>query len=155
MKKIIGNPVKALMLCLCGVAVILMSSIPAPGGDCFEIFLNNKQVVKQCLHGEKEIHTISLQQVSSNDELKVFYSHCGKVGVGRTLAIKDSKDNILRKWTFADGTATSKFVSFKVKEIMQLKSKNTTLQLVYSAKELPSGMVLAKINTSSASYASK
>ena len=152
MKKIIGNTVKALLLGLCGV--LAMSFSFAPGGDCFEIFLNNKQVVKQCLYGDKEIHTISLQQVNSNDELKVFYSHCGKVGMGRTLAITDSKNNILRKWTFSDGTATSKFVTVKVKELMQLKSKNTTLQLVYSAKQLPEGMVIAKINTASASFAS-
>jgi len=125
----------------------LVSFSKVKGGDYFEIYLNNKLVVQQILHSDKTVKQLSLQQSNYNDQLKIVYSECGRIGQERRITIKDGQNRVIKQWSFVNGTKTAKEMAFKVKDILDLKKGDAVLQLVYSSKELPKGQVLASITT--------
>src|SRR5688500_15324935 len=139
------NRFMAVLGCIVLSATLISFSSPG-GGDSFEIYLNKKLLVQQNLHGNKSIKTVTLQQSNYNDELTIKYSHCGRVGQGRTIAMKEG-NKIIKQWRFADGTNSPSAMTIKVKDILNLKKSSTTLQLFYTADELPKGYLLASIAT--------
>jgi hypothetical protein len=125
-------------------SLILFSFTVPFGGDNFTIKLNDKLVLQQYLHLDKTIKTLSLEGASSNDELKISFSHCGEVGKARVLTIKDENDKILKQWRFENSNET---MTCKVKEILSLGKGHSAIKLCYSSSELPKGQVLASIKT--------
>lgn len=114
-----------------------------PGGDSYEIRLNNKVLLKQFVHQPVTVQSLSLGSAGSNDELVVYYSHCGRTGKGRSIAVSDTKNHLIKKWHFKD--AGSGMV-IPVKELLALEKKNKgSLQLHYSATELPEGRMLTSL----------
>lgn len=133
-------------------SMALVSFSNGKGGDYFEIYLNNKLVVQQVLHADKKVKQLSLQQSNYNDQLKVVYSECGRIGQERKITIKDGQNRVLKQWSFVNGTKSAKEMIVNVKEILDLKKANTLLQLVYSSRELPKGQVLASITKANNSH---
>lgn len=127
---------------LVALSVILFSFTAGWGGDSFTIYLNNKLIFQQYLHDDKNIKNITLQAANYNDELKISFSHCGKVGKSRTITIKDQHNKVLKQLRFEDANAS---MTCKVKDIFDLKERSITLQLFYSSNELPKGQVLASV----------
>ena len=123
------------------------------GGDYFEIYLNNRLVIQQVLHSDKNVKQISLQQSNYNDQIKVVYSECGRIGQERKITIKDGQNRVIKQWSFENGTKTAKEMTFKAKDILDLKKGDAVLQLVYSSKELSKGQILASIATPKTSIA--
>ena len=126
--------------------VLLLTSLSftaKAGGDSYEIYLNNKLIVKQARMGVT-VDNLQLSKANYNDELVVRYSHCGTTGKGRSIVLKDDKNNIIKEWKFADGNAS---MSIPVKEILELQKKNnTTLSLYYfSSQYLPKGRMLTSV----------
>lgn len=115
------------------------------GGDSYRVYVNNKLVLEQYVHGQKSIPAIGLDQRSQNDEIRVYYSHCGKVGHARNLAIKDNTDKVLKQWKFADAASTEVPMSCKASDIVSLRKSGGKLGLHYSAKEMPDWKMLALI----------
>ncbi len=148
MKQLIGKPKKAFLLAICGFCMFILSSSAPYGGDSFEIYLNQKLVIQQALHADKSVKELSLQTNNYNDQLKVSFSHCGKIGEGRSLALKGKDNRVVKQWKFADGTSSSRYMSFSVKELIDVQKANAAekLNLVYSSKELPKGYILASVN---------
>ncbi len=68
------------------------------GGDSYEIYLNNKLILKQFVTQPINIRSLQLDKSNSNDRLIIFYSHCGQPGKGRSIAIKGDKGNIIKQW---------------------------------------------------------
>jgi hypothetical protein len=127
---------------LIAISATLFSFTSGRGGDSFTIQLNNKLILQQYLHGDKIIKNITLQAANYNDELKISFSHCGKVGKSRTITIKDQHDKVLKQLHFEDANAS---MTCKVKDILDLKERGIALQLFYSSKELPNGQALASV----------
>jgi hypothetical protein len=127
---------------LMALSVTLFSFKTGKGGDSFTIHLNNKLVLQQHLYGDKTVKSLTLQASNSNDELRISFSHCGKVGKSRMLTIKDQNNKLLKQWRFED---TNGSMTCKVKDILGLEKGNTTLQLFYSSAEMPKGHVLVSI----------
>jgi len=123
------------------------------GGDYFEIYLNNRLVVQQVLHSDKNVKQLSLQQSNYRDQLKVVYSECGRIGQERKITIKDGQNRVLKQWSFVNGTKSAKEMVVNVKDILDLKKSDPVLQLVYSSKELTKGQVLASITKTNNSQA--
>jgi hypothetical protein len=130
-------------------AMILLSftifSFSVPGGDHFEIYLNKKLILQDFVSQNASVKTVALDQQNVNDEVNIYYSHCGKLGSKRTIVIKDGK-NVLKQWRFSD-VGSKKFMSFGAKELLSFQSKNgdKKLNLVYSSEQLPEGRLLATI----------
>jgi hypothetical protein len=138
-------------------AFSLASFMRKPGGDSFTIYLNDKLLVQQFVHLKEKTKTISLQQASANDVIKVHYSHCGKMGVARNLSVKDQQNKTLKAWRFEDSNDGDKGVmKFQASEVARLQkaSGNKTLSLIYTSEQLPEGFVLVNISVRSEVQAS-
>lgn len=138
---------KLLTLLTTGAFISILSSFASPaGGDVFEVYLNQKLVFQQFVHMDKKIKDLSIGTANYNDELRIKYSHCGKTGNERKLALKDNKDKVIKQWLYKNGEKTS--MKLPVKELLDVQkgSQGSNLKLVYSSRELPAGMELVSIN---------
>jgi hypothetical protein len=130
------------------LGILLIGSVvnsPA-GGECFEIFQDNKLVLQRCGKDINSVQTISLAN-AGNSELTVKYYHCGQVGKNRVLTLKSSDGKTLKEWKFANSSTKEYGMKCGVKEIFSTKVSNTAnLKLYYSSSELPDGKLLAIIN---------
>ena len=146
MKLVNSYRIAAKTLALLAVCATLFSFSSYRGGDSFSIFLNNKLVFEQHVHMKEGVKSFELGKANYNDQLSVYYSHCGKPGKGRSIAIKDENNKLLKEWHFGDASNTKSSMSCKVGDILDLqKNKQGKLQLYYSSKELPQGHLLAAI----------
>ena len=126
-------------------ATALFSFSTYPGGDSFEIYVNNSMIIQQYVHRDTQVKNLSLQDAAASDVIKVYYNHCGRIGTAKTIAVKDSQNRTLKSWEFADG---DKYMTFKVQDIVSLQKQNSgaRLNLFYTAKEMHSGRILAAIS---------
>ncbi|MEJ5960813.1 hypothetical protein [Pedobacter immunditicola] len=119
------------------------------GLDSYEIYLNNTLIMKQTVDKPLSLRMLQLDKAKENDQLRIKYTHCSHNGVGtdRSIVLKDEKGNSLKKWVFANATGSDFKMTIAVKELLQLQKKHgdDELMLVYSARELPKGEVLAVI----------
>lgn len=117
------------------------------GLDSYEIYLNNKLILKQSVNQPLNLRILQLSQANSGDQLRISYKHCTLPGAGtdRSIAVKDEKGNILKKWTFANATGDDVSMVIPVKELLQLENNNAdhNLSIHYAARELPKGQTLA------------
>ena len=146
--------IKSYMLLL-GLCVATLSSFsPMPGGEGFEIYLNNKLVLQKFNADMKKIPVLQLDKRNANDQLSVKYHHCGKIGKDRVITVKDEKNKILRQWRFADVSTVMGAMTCNVKEILSLEKLSANqLKLYYASTELPEGRQLVTIEFAEKSYA--
>lgn len=130
----------------------LLSFLTAPGGDKYEIYLNNKLVLEQYVSLRTPGKYLTLHQANYNDRIDIMYSHCGTIGKDRTIVLKDGQNKILKKWTFENGSGAN--MSWKVSDIMDLQKgrEKAVLKLYYSSRELPEGRLLAAVVQGNVSY---
>lgn len=137
---------------LIGTALFLTSFSFAAiaGGDTYEIYLNNKLVFKQRVINPTavDLNSLQLTKANYNDELEIYYSHCGVTGTGRSIEIRDEKGNVLKEWKFKDANGANASMTIPVKEILELQKSNPNIALnlyYFSSKYLPKGRMLASI----------
>lgn len=132
------------------MAFTLFSFSTLPGGEGFEVYLNNKIIMQRFGNQLNSPQSIQLSDAAANDEITIKYHHCGRVGKNRVLTIKDGQDKVLKEIRFADVNVPVSGMSCKVKDIISLKKgNNNILKLYYSSTELPNGRLLASIVTGS------
>ncbi len=142
MKSIISKPMALITIC-----ATLFSFSPKPGGEGFEIYLNNKAVIQQYGNEMNTVKSLNLNQSLSNDQLTIKYHHCGKVGKNRVVTIKDGQNKVLKEFRYADVATPVAAMALNVKDIVSLgKSNKNSLKLSYSSSELPDGRTLATIS---------
>jgi DNA-directed RNA polymerase beta' subunit len=142
MKSIISKTMVLITIC-----AALFSFSPKPGGEGFEIYLNNKAVIQQYGNEMNTVKSLQLNQSLSNGQLTIKYHHCGKVGKNRIVTIKDGQNKILKEFRYADAPTPVAAMALNVKDIVSLrKGNNNSLKLSYSSSELPDGRVLATIS---------
>jgi hypothetical protein len=140
------NTIRAFALVV--LCTTLFSFSTMPGGEGFEIYLNNRLLVQRFGNSMNTVQTLQLEAANVNDELTIKYHHCGRVGKNRSLMVKNSSNQVIKLWNFTDGTDLSNPMNCKVKDLLELGKKTTTLNLYYSSSELPNGRLLASIVTS-------
>lgn len=123
---------------------IAMASFTAkPGGtDSYEIYLNNKLLLKQYVTQPLTLKSLQLNKTNINDQLVIYYSHCGQIGKGRKIAIRDEKGNIVKEWKFANN---GDGMTIPVKELLALEQKNL-LSIFYTSEQLPQGRMLTGLH---------
>lgn len=128
-------------------ATSLFSFSEKMGGDSFEIYLNGKMAVQQYVAMNQGLKTLQLDQSLYNDDITVYYSHCGKTGKDRSITIKDNQNRVLKTWHFQNDDATRSAMNCKVKDILGLQKANSagSLQLYYASSEIPAGRLLATL----------
>jgi hypothetical protein len=125
--------------------LILFASPTFAGGDHYEVYLNKKLVTKQFVTQSATALNLQLDKSNYNDEITIYYSHCGVTGKERSLVLRDSKGKVLKEWKFDDGKNSAAMTIF-AREIIDLKTSNSNLNLYYTAKELPKGRMLTSVN---------
>jgi len=130
------------------VAIISLQAFTAKAGtDVFEIYLNNKLILRQAVNQSFTLQSLQLNKANKNDQLIIFYNHCGVIGKNRSIAIKDDKGNTIKEWKFADATGTDKGMTIPVSELLQLEKNYSHggFNLFYSSQQLPQGRALSAL----------
>jgi hypothetical protein len=133
---------------IAGLAILalLASFTHRPGGEGFEIYVDNQLLVQRFGNEMNAVQPVSLSNRESS-KLYIKYFHCGKTGTNRSITVKDNRNNTLHQFRFEDSRAASGVMMLEVKDIRALvKDANTSLQLYYSSGELPAGRMLATVN---------
>ena len=127
--------------------ILLLQAFTAKaGGEVFEIYLNNKLILQQAAYKPFTLQSLQLDKTNINDELVIYYHHCGQTSKGRSIAIRDDKGNMIREWKFADGDGKSA-MKIPVKDLLQLDKgyAHANLSIFYSSQQLPKGRALSAL----------
>lgn len=150
------------VLLAAALSLTLCTLTAKAGLDVFEIYLNNKLLLKMAAGKSFSLENLPLNGSNYNDQLVIYYSQCntgGKVGRDRSIAIKDSKGRVLRSWKFADATnidaagndamTARAAMTIPVKELLQLAKDHAgeSLTFYYTAQGRPDGQALAVYHT--------
>ena len=132
---------------LAAVCAALFSFAPKPGGEGFEIYLDNKLVLQQFGSEMNTVKNLQLPQSAVNGQLTVKYHHCGRIGKNRVITIRNEQNKMLKEWRFTDAIVPVAAMNCNVKDILNLKKGNTSnkFRLYYSSSELPGGRMLASV----------
>ena len=146
MKQFIKKCILAKSIALLTIITSLFSFHVPLGGDVYEIYLDHKMVLQQFVTKKEPVKTLELDKSIADQQLDVYYSHCGKTGTKRTITIKDGQ-NTLKQWSYPDGGNVNTRMACKVKELLSLQKSNdpTNVDLVYSSQEIPEGKILATL----------
>jgi len=126
------------------ITILLLQAFTAkPGTDVFEIYLNNKLLLQQAANKAFTLQSLQLSKSNINDELVIYYNHCGESGKHRSIAIRDDKGNTIKEWKFADANEVRSAMKIPVKELLQLDKNvvHTSFTIFYSAQQLPNGVI--------------
>lgn len=120
------------------------------GLDGYEVYLNNKLVLKQYINQPLNLRVLALDKAKETDQLQFVYNHCMRdngAGTGRSISLKDDTGNTLHKWDFADATSGSLKMTVAVKDLLQAEKKAAghQLSLYYSSKELEKAEMLSMV----------
>ncbi|MCF3108801.1 hypothetical protein LL912_08425 [Niabella sp. CC-SYL272] len=120
------------------------------GLDSYEIYLNNKLLLQQSVNQPVNLRKLQLNKAGANDELRIYYRHCHapNIGTNRSIAVKDEKGRLLKKWTFPNATGSDQGMLVPVKELLQLERAHLQqeLSLYYTARELRGEETLALLH---------
>ena len=129
------------------------------GGYAFEIYLNDKLLLKQqhktILSGSP---LLQLTSANENDNLRIMFTNCGMTRKTRSIAIKDENNFIIKQWEFANATASDFTMTIPVKEILAIQKKkgNAPLKIFYySPDHFTDGQLLASLQPESKKVAVK
>lgn len=130
---------KKAALTLCFAALLLSAFTIRPGLDSYEIYLNNKLLLKQYVNQPLTLSSLQLTQQNAADQLKIYYAQCNmpdKIGKSRSISVKDEDGTVLKTWKFADASGKQSAMVIPVKEVLQLEKANAgkALSLFYAAE---------------------
>ena len=149
MLQLINRIKTARFLAISAFCAIAFSFSTKPGGEGFEIYLNNKLVMQRFGNEMNKVQTLVLDPAAADAALTIKYHHCGKVGKNRYSTIKNDQDKILKEWRYTDVTYAYGAMDCKVKDIITLQKAGAgQLRLYYASSELPNGRQLATIAVS-------
>lgn len=119
------------------------------GLDSYEIYLNNKLILKQSVNQPLSLRVLQLDKANVNDQLRINYIHCTLKGAGtdRNIVLKDEKGKKLKDWSFANATGSDLNMVISVKELLSLikNNPNHELSLYYTSKEQTKSQMLASL----------
>src|SRR5687767_60877 len=108
------------------------------GGEGYTIRMGDRLLIEKHVTLKSTVPNFSLSQGDADEELFVYYSHCGQIGMSRSIAIKDNRNTVLKEWKYADVVSGNAPMVCKVKDILALQREaGRSVQLVYSSKEIP------------------
>jgi hypothetical protein len=133
---------------LLSFAILSLSSFALrPGGDIYEIYLNNQLLTKQYSTHPLGMKTLHLSKANAADRLVVFYLHCGTIGKARKLYLRNDAGQVMKEWKFTDASGKDEGMVIPVKEILQVEERaNSALSLFYSSNLMPEGKSLTALD---------
>lgn len=141
----VQKSIKVVLLYSIAIVTGGLLSFTKPGGEGFEIYVDNKLVMQRYNKDINTVQALSLDNATATSEIKVKYWHCGKIGKNRSITLKDGQDKVLKQWRFADVADVSAPMTFPVKDLLVAKKTTAVIKIVYSSSEIPGGRQLATI----------
>lgn len=124
-----------------------MAFTPKRGLDSYEIYLNEKLIMKQFVNQALDLRVLQLEKAQVQDALSIRYVHCNIKGPGssRTLVLKDEQGHVLRQWDFNNSSDANNPMKLSVGELLQFEKDHNDhrISLNYKSKELPGSELLA------------
>ncbi|NJM25804.1 MAG: hypothetical protein HC859_10270, partial [Bacteroidia bacterium] len=106
------------------------------GGEHYEVFIGSDRVVSQFVTSKGyETPKVALP-AQTEGQLTVKYNHCGRNGEHRSLSLTDSRNKVLKTWTYKDATLTKIEPMAIDLKALALYAKGSPINLVYTSKEL-------------------
>ncbi|WP_057937256.1 hypothetical protein [Algoriphagus resistens] len=145
--KLKSNMNSILIMLVVGFSTMAFS--PKLGLDSYEIYLNDKLIMKQYVNQPLNLRTLQLEKTAmEDDQLWIRYTHCTiKKGSGsnRVLLLKDDKGHLLTQWKFANTGTENKPMNVSVAALLKLEKehKDHQISLYYKSAELPKAEMLA------------
>lgn len=132
------------------VCMTLMSFSVRAGLDSYEIYINNKMILKQYVNQPLQFDQLQLQNASPQDQLIIHYRHCHEpaVGTNRIITIRNEKGDVVKQWKFKDGT---KGMTISIGELQQLEKSyaKNDLHIFYTADQMPRPYMLVALHLGS------
>jgi len=121
------------------------------GLDSYEIYLNNKLLLKQYVNQPLNLSSLQLTQKNAADQIVVYYNQCNApkgIAKSRSITVRDADGKILKAWKFADASETNKAMIIPVKDLLLLEKNNAgkELSMVYAAEGRNGGQMLANFH---------
>lgn len=142
------------LITLCFIAFGFTGNL---GLDTYAVYLNDKVILKHSVNQPLNLRTLQLDKATADDQLRIIYTHCMVKGAGtdRSIAIKNEKGTVLKKWEFPNAINSNLSMTIPVKELFKIEKANANhdLRIYYTARELPKGEMLALIRTDQKSIA--
>lgn len=108
------------------------------GGDVYEIYLNNKLVIRQALHAPLSLQNLELSTAKAGDKLSIRFLQCnapGKTGKSRMISIRDEQGKIVKQWKFKDASGAGNEMVIPVEELLAVQRQaRQPLFVFYSAE---------------------
>jgi hypothetical protein len=132
------------------VLFLTASTTARAGLDGYEIYLNDKLILKQYVNQPLNLESLGLTQANINDKLTIHYSQCNvpdKLGKNRSITVKDYKGNTVKQWRFTDAKDGRTGMVIAVKELLQLDKVNSIgkFSLYYTAEGHESAQLLTHV----------
>lgn len=146
------NFFKRSMMAFSGLLLVCITAFTAKAGlDSYEIYLNNKLILKQYVNQPLTLSSLQLTQKNAEDRLIIHYSQCNvpsRIGKNRSITVKDASGKTIKQWRFADATSSEAAMVIAVKDLLQLEKSNggKELSLVYTAEGRNEGQMLANFH---------
>lgn len=143
MKTLIKRTLQTIPALILGLAIF---SFTAPfGGDTVEIYQGDKLLLRQHIHIDKEIKTVSVD--AQGDKVYVYYSHCGTNGKSRQILVRDQDGKLVKSWSYADSQATGRdLMECRMQEVLNpLTAGKGKLYLYYNSKEMGGEKMIAAL----------
>jgi hypothetical protein len=131
---------------LIAFATTLSAFSGSVGADSFKVYLNDKLLFEKYVTRDQSVKSISLSESSANDQLIVYYDHCGRIGTGRSLTLLNGSD-VLKKWEYNDTQSVdASGMICRISDIKSLRKGGRAMELAYSSKELSTPVRLLTIS---------
>ena len=137
-----------LLLAFFSIVFFCTAGTAKAGLDSYEIYLNEKLILKQYVNEPLKLASLQLSQANINDRIVINYSQCNmpdKLGKGRSVSVKDATGKTVKVWKFANASGKRVGMEIPVKELLALNSQvaGKDLTFFYAAEGLPQGQMLA------------
>jgi hypothetical protein len=147
MKSLSSMPVFIRNMMLALFSISLFSAFAPTGLDSYEIYLNNKLLIRQFVDKPLNLNTLDLSEAKAGDNVSVRYMQCnapGKTAKNRSISIRDEQGNIVKEWKFRDDEVSG--MTIPVKELVDVRKQSKgSLNLYYAADGLRQGQKLASL----------
>jgi hypothetical protein len=136
------------VLALFSLVFFCAAATAKAGLDSYEIYLNEKLILKQYVNEPLKLASLQLSQANINDRIVINYSQCNmpdKIGRGRSISVKDANGKTVKVWKFANASGKKVGMVIPVKELLALNNlvSGKDLAFYYAADGLTQGQMLA------------
>ena len=149
MKRLIFKKSILMAFVLSALCITAFSVTARAGLDVYEIYLNNKLILKQTAAQPLNLKGLELDKANANDQIIIYYSQCNapnRIGKSRSISVRDANGNIIKEWKFADTQGSNLAMTIPVSELLALQKMSGQLTLYYAAEGRPTGQALTGLH---------